>query len=261
MLLALWNCVYFFKFQDILSDSRGPRAYYSQRSFLSSSITSRNLVRDKSKYQSSQRLCAILTAYYIMGLTFKNSLFWEVGDRDRRIEPPFHCGLAWRCLEVMERALGNIYISNPLYRPCRCQSRASSGTRAGGEQVALSTHADTEAALFSCMSGTSLWWLFYQRSCSAPLRLKPKEDDPHFLKAKCSVLISRDEVPLTRVNLLDPGRFIVSCHSWTHRTDLCRTVLLHTVCTLGSANIQRQLQIRIGHMTLLLVARPRKDTC
>lgn len=49
--------------------------------------------------------------------------------------------------------------------------------------------------------------------CPSPRRIRPKEDDPHFLKAKCSVLISTDEVPMTQVNLLDLGRFIVSCHS------------------------------------------------
>ncbi|KAJ4944035.1 hypothetical protein JOQ06_012582, partial [Pogonophryne albipinna] len=36
-------------------------------------------------------------------------------------------------------------------------------------------------------------------------RLGPEEDDPHFLKAKCSVLISRNEQPVTWVNLLDLG--------------------------------------------------------
>lgn len=177
------------------------------------------------------------------GTNVQNSLFWEVGDRDSGIEPPSESlWTACRCLEVMERALGNIYISNPLYRPCRCQSGASSGTRAGGEQVVLSTHADTEGALFSCMSGTSLWWLFYQQSCPSPRRIRPKEDDPHFLKAKCSVLISTDEVPMTQVNLLDLGRVIVSCHSWTHHTDLCCTVLLYNVCTHSSANIQRHIR-------------------
>lgn len=74
--------------------------------------------------------------------------------------------------------------------------------------------------LFQPWVWNSLWWLFYQRSCPSPGRPEPKEDDPHFLKAKCSVLISRNEQPVTRVNLLNPGRFIVSCHSWTHRADL-----------------------------------------
>lgn len=73
---------------------------------------------------------------------------------------------------------------------------------------------------------SSLWWLFYQRSCASPGRLQPEEDDPHSVKAKCSVLISRDEQPLTRVNLLDLGRFIVSCHSWTHHSDLYLAVLV-----------------------------------
>lgn len=59
---------------------------------------------------------------------------------------------------MMERALGNIYISNPLYRPCPCQSGASSGGRegVGGEQVALSTHADTEGAPSTHSSAVSL---------------------------------------------------------------------------------------------------------
>lgn len=38
--------------------------------FFSSSITSGNSVRDKSKYQSCQRLRGILVAPYILGLTF-----------------------------------------------------------------------------------------------------------------------------------------------------------------------------------------------
>ncbi len=57
---------------------------------------------------------------------------------------------------MMERALGNIYISNPLYRPCPCQSGASSGRGVGGEQVALSTHADTEGASSTHSSAVSL---------------------------------------------------------------------------------------------------------
>lgn len=59
----------------------------------------------------------------------------------------------------MERALGNIYISNPLYRPCHCQSGASGGRGGGGvgeEQVALSTHADTEGASSTHSSAVSL---------------------------------------------------------------------------------------------------------
>lgn len=52
---------------------------------------------------------------------------------------------------------------------------------------------------------------------SVPVRPRggrgPEEDDPHFLKAKCSVLISRNEQPVTWVNLLELERFIVSCHS------------------------------------------------
>lgn len=73
----------------------------------------------------------------------------------------------------------------------------------------------------------SLWWLFYQRSCPSPGKLRTGEDDPHFLKAKCSVLISRNELLMTRVNLLRPGRFIVFCRSWTHRADLYHSVLSH----------------------------------
>lgn len=47
----------------------------------------------------------------------------------------------------MERALGNIYILNPLYRPWPRRSRAGGrGGRGGveGERAALSAHADTE---------------------------------------------------------------------------------------------------------------------
>ncbi len=131
----------------------------------------------------------------------------------------------------MERALGNIYISNPLYRPCSCQSRASSGGR-GSKWLLAHTLTPKEPPVLTLRLWVwnSLWWLFYQRSCPSPGRLGPKEDDPHFLKAKCSVLISRNEQPVTWVNLLDLVRFIVSCHSWTHRTDLYRPVLPHAAC-------------------------------
>lgn len=71
----------------------------------------------------------------------------------------------------MERALGNIYISNPLYRPCPCQSGASSGGRGvGGEQVALSTHADTEGASSTPSLAVSLEPLYGDCFISVPVR-------------------------------------------------------------------------------------------
>lgn len=56
----------------------------------------------------------------------------------------------------MEGALGNIYISNPLYRPWPCQSRANSRRGIGGERVAPHTHADTEGAHGTHSSATAL---------------------------------------------------------------------------------------------------------
>lgn len=85
-----------------------------------------------------------------------------------------------------------------------------------GEQVALSTHADTGGASSTHSSAVSLelfMVIVLSAFLSVPREAGPEEDDPHFLKAKCSVLISRNEQPVTWVNLLDPGRFIVSCHS------------------------------------------------
>lgn len=135
-----------------------------------------------------------------------------------------------RCLQVMEGALGNIYISNPLYRPWPCQSRANS-RRGDWRRTSGSAHTcwhrrSSRHSLFRLWN--SLWWLFYQRSCPSPGSSRTGEDDPHFLKAKCSVLISRNELLVTRVNLLRPGRFIVSCHSWTHRADLYHSALSRT---------------------------------
>lgn len=44
-----------------------------------------------------------------------------------------HFAPACRCLRVMERALGNIYILNPLYRPWSRRSGASGRGGIGGE--------------------------------------------------------------------------------------------------------------------------------
>lgn len=50
-----------------------------------------------------------------------------------------------RCLRVMERALGNIYILNPLYRPWPSWSLASGRGGIGGEASGSQrTHADTK---------------------------------------------------------------------------------------------------------------------
>lgn len=53
----------------------------------------------------------------------------------------------------MERALGNIYISNPLYRPRCCQSRASSGEGLQKNKW-LSAHSQTDT--WGAFSGVSL---------------------------------------------------------------------------------------------------------
>lgn len=85
----------------------------------------------------------------------------------------------------MERALGNIYISNPLYRPLSCQSTAWSsvcvwgggrGTGGGAawgvsrsEQVTLRTHADNEGASRTHSSAASLEPLYGDCFISVPL--------------------------------------------------------------------------------------------
>lgn len=92
--------------------------------------------------------------------------------------PLCHCAPVCRCLQVMERALGNIYISNPLYRPFPCQSGACSGRKGvvgggvggfGGEQVALSTHADTEGASSTHSLAVSLEPLYGDCFISVPV--------------------------------------------------------------------------------------------
>ena len=76
----------------------------------------------------------------------------------------------------MEWALGNIYISNPLYRPRLCRSEASSGGEGGvgwggeGEQVALSTHTDTEGAFSTRSLAESLEPLYGDCFISVPVR-------------------------------------------------------------------------------------------
>lgn len=170
---------------------------------------------DKNKHQSSEILHAALRRA-------------PLGTGSLRGGSLCHRAPACRCLKLMERALGNIYISNLLYRPQRCQSRASSAEGLQEDERLQHTHGHTLCGV-SLERGISLWWLFYQRSCPSPGRLRPEEDDPHFLKAKCSVLISRNEQRLTWVNLLDLERFIVSCHSWTHQADLyCTHTHTHT---------------------------------
>lgn len=67
-----------------------------------------------------------------------------------------HFAPACRCLQVMERALGNIYILNPLYRPCPCRSGARSRGGIGGERAALSAHADMEGGSSTHSSAVSL---------------------------------------------------------------------------------------------------------
>lgn len=76
----------------------------------------------------------------------------------------------------MEGALGNIYISNPLYRPRPCQSRANSRRGIGGERVAPRTHADTEGARGTHSSAAALE-LFMVIVLSAFLSLPREAED------------------------------------------------------------------------------------
>lgn len=206
-------------FQDILSLTPVALEHITLKRTLFLLFNYLKKIQSAIRVSAEQRMCCTCT--YILHATFLVALKATVWSL-------FLCHYApvCRCLRVMERALGNIYILNPLYRP-RPSRRGASDRGGFGGEASGSQRTRWHESRLSCTpssssreSGTLYGDCFYQRSCPSPGRPKPKEDDPHFLKAKCSVLISRNEQPVTRVNLLNPGRFIVSCHSWTHRADL-----------------------------------------
>lgn len=133
----------------------------------------------------------------------------------------------WR--ELWETFISQIHFIDPV--PVRAELTVVGGLEENEWFLAhMLTPKEPAALTLPPRLWNSLWWLFYQQSCPSPRKLRTGEDDPHFVKAKCSVLISRNELLVTQVNLLRPRRFIVSCRSWTHRADLYHSVLSHAAC-------------------------------
>lgn len=177
----------------------------------------------------------------------EGTLFWDKlselsvpGERRRRLERVSlqRAGVSkwWR--ELWETFISQIHFIDP--GPVRAELTVVGGLEENEWLLAhMLTPKEPAALTLPQRLWNSLWWLFYQRSCPSPGRPRTGEDDPHFLKAKCSVLISRNELLVTRVNLLRPGRFIVSCHCWTHRADLYHAVLSRAAWTHGGAHAMR----------------------
>lgn len=131
---------------------------FPSKDFSIFSVTTNNSVSNKTFYQGSQRCHTCMKHHFGTNLT---QAVTKTGG---------HCAPACRCLRVMERALGNIYFSDPLYRPGHCQKVASSGRGAWVEQVALGAHIDTEADFTTFSLAVSLEPLYGDCFISVPVR-------------------------------------------------------------------------------------------
>lgn len=173
-------------------------------------------------------LCSRICGHFVLGQTFGIIRSRGATETAERVSLQ-RAGVSkwWR--ELWETFISQIHFIDP--GPVRAELTVVGGLEENEWLLAhMLTPKEPPALTLPQRLWNSLWWLFYQRSWASPGRPRTGEDDPHFLKAKCSVLISRNELLVTRVNLLRPGRFIVSCHSWTHRADLSHPVLSRASC-------------------------------
>lgn len=185
-------------------------------------------IKVSSKAVRDYVLCSRIWGHFVLGQTFWNILSEGATETAERVSLQ-RAGVSkwWR--ELWETFISQIHFIDP--GPVRAELTVVGGLEENEWLLAhMLTPKEPAALTLPPQLWNSLWWLFYQRSCPSPGKLKTREDDPHFLKAKCSVLISRNELLVTWVNLLRPGRFIVSCRSWTHCADLYRSVLSHAEC-------------------------------
>lgn len=194
-------------------------------------------VSTKAVSQRDYVLCSRICGHFVLGQTFGIIRSRGATETAERVSLQ-RAGVSkwWR--ELWETFISQIHFIDP--GPVRAELTVVGGLEENEWLLAhMLTPKEPPALTLPQRLWNSLWWLFYQRSCASPGRSRTREDDPHFLKAKCSVLISRNELLVTRVNLLRPGRFIVSCHSWTHRADLSHPVLSRAACPWVDARARR----------------------
>lgn len=157
-------------------------------------------------------LCSQICGHFVLGQTFWNIRSEGATETAERVSLQ-RAGVSkwWR--ELWETFISQIHFIDS--GPVRAELTVVGGLEENEWLLAhMLTLKEPAALTLPPRLWNSLWWLFYQRSCPSPGKLRTGEDDPHFLKAKCSVLISRNELLVTQVNLLHPGRFIVFCRSW-----------------------------------------------
>lgn len=217
-------------FRDVLSTPHGSWDYTSQKDFLALKLLEeiQQEIKVSTKAVRDYVLCSRIWGHFVLGQTFRKIHSEGATETAERVSLQ-RAGVSkwWR--ELWETFISQIHFIDP--GPVRAELTVVGGLEENEWLLAhMLTPAEPAALTLPPRLWNSLWWLFYQRSCPSPGKLRTGEDDPHFLKAKCSVLISRNELLVTRVNLLRPGRFIVSCRSWTHRTDLYHSVLSHAAC-------------------------------
>lgn len=228
---ATRDAVYAFPvFRDVLSTPHGSWDYTSQKDFLALKLLEeiQQEIKVSTKAVRDYVPRSWIWGHFVLGQTFREIRSEGATETAERVSLQ-RAGVSkwWR--ELWETFISQIHFIDP--GPVRAELTVVGGLEENEWLLAhMLTPTEPAALTLPPRLWNSLWWLFYQRSCPSPGKPRTGEDDPHFLKAKCSVLISRNELLVTRVNLLRPGRFIVSCRSWTHRTDLYRSVLSHAAC-------------------------------